>query len=568
MRNPEFTAVTVKQEKGDIEEIKVNIDVDKGSQDSKGVLESHVKTEIPHYGNDNNTTTQVTETEFRNQCSPKLFLLLHKSWEPTTQVQMIRTVIGSQYLPVVKDSRVVFDDSSSETSGNKNTDKEEVTIDHPTDASKPNTENNDVRRTNTLQFPPCAVCGGKASGMHYGVNSCEACKGFFRRYLNRSQEYKCTKGGKCKIINRNRGNCSGCRLQRCLELGMAKENSKLGRYTLARRTLTIQTVNKLERKTATATKPENSTVKEESDRIHSVQFQAKRFVCHPETEAKRIKLDPVFDTKGGLSDALVETLVHSMDEIRPYGPLITCESDVNRALEYHIQRYQKKVESFGEMKSIPKEEYYKLYQEFGVDIDNRMTFLRETAAYIENTIDNYCNFAKNIPNFSRLSFRDQCNLLKSSRCDFFIILMHEGCRSKVFLMHNGVGYHLEEIADKFFSRKLIMTVLDMYKRWQKLFLTRREKAILIALTIVFTDRCNLDDHASVEKIQLSLVDLLRRELDLTDKSTAQRRFLKIIDYLTLMRESSEMYLKEYKLLCKDDIVVEECPMITEFLLED
>ena len=25
-------------------------------------------------------------------------------------------------------------------------------------------------------LPPCRVCGEKASGLHYGVNTCEACK--------------------------------------------------------------------------------------------------------------------------------------------------------------------------------------------------------------------------------------------------------------------------------------------------------------------------------------------------------------------------------------------------------
>ena len=34
---------------------------------------------------------------------------------------------------------------------------------------------NEYRKT-TPMLPPCRVCGEKASGLHYGVNTCEACK--------------------------------------------------------------------------------------------------------------------------------------------------------------------------------------------------------------------------------------------------------------------------------------------------------------------------------------------------------------------------------------------------------
>lgn len=42
-----------------------------------------------------------------------------------------------------------------------------------------------------LKLPPCRICAQPASGFHYGVNSCEACKGFFQRCLNRRKPYKC-----------------------------------------------------------------------------------------------------------------------------------------------------------------------------------------------------------------------------------------------------------------------------------------------------------------------------------------------------------------------------------------
>lgn len=72
-------------------------------------------------------------------------------------------------------------------------------------------------------LPPCRVCGEKASGFHYGVNTCEACKGFFRRSLHRKEEYKCSNEGKCVIELTNRNSCASCRYKKCLSVGMSKD---------------------------------------------------------------------------------------------------------------------------------------------------------------------------------------------------------------------------------------------------------------------------------------------------------------------------------------------------------
>lgn len=97
-----------------------------------------------------------------------------------------------------------------------------------------------------LELPPCKVCNGKASGIHYGVNSCEACKGFFRRYLQRKEPYKCMKDGQCEITDRRRGNCSACRMQRCVMVGMSRDAVRQGRYTLTERTKTIMEVKEIQ----------------------------------------------------------------------------------------------------------------------------------------------------------------------------------------------------------------------------------------------------------------------------------------------------------------------------------
>jgi len=79
------------------------------------------------------------------------------------------------------------------------------------------------------QWVPCKVCGDKASGYHYGVTSCEGCKGFFRRSIQRSLEYKCLRDEKCLVIRLNRNRCQFCRFQKCLAVGMSRESVRYGR---------------------------------------------------------------------------------------------------------------------------------------------------------------------------------------------------------------------------------------------------------------------------------------------------------------------------------------------------
>ncbi|PIC47845.1 hypothetical protein B9Z55_007048 [Caenorhabditis nigoni] len=68
----------------------------------------------------------------------------------------------------------------------------------------------------------CKVCGDKASGLHYGVMSCEGCKGFFRRMKSRESDYECRKERSCEISRENRV-CQYCRYQKCLQVGMTKD---------------------------------------------------------------------------------------------------------------------------------------------------------------------------------------------------------------------------------------------------------------------------------------------------------------------------------------------------------
>ncbi|EAT48623.2 AAEL000327-PA [Aedes aegypti] len=83
--------------------------------------------------------------------------------------------------------------------------------------------------TSSKTFVACKVCGDKASGYHYGVTSCEGCKGFFRRSIQKQIEYRCLRDGKCLVIRLNRNRCQYCRFKKCLAVGMSRDSVRYGR---------------------------------------------------------------------------------------------------------------------------------------------------------------------------------------------------------------------------------------------------------------------------------------------------------------------------------------------------
>uniref|UniRef100_A0AC35TFZ8 Nuclear receptor domain-containing protein n=1 Tax=Rhabditophanes sp. KR3021 TaxID=114890 RepID=A0AC35TFZ8_9BILA len=86
------------------------------------------------------------------------------------------------------------------------------------------------RRSNNNSFSPvdqesCPVCGDKVSGYHYGLLTCESCKGFFKRTVQNKKQYQCSADQNCPVDKTCRKRCPHCRFQKCIFCGMKIEGN-------------------------------------------------------------------------------------------------------------------------------------------------------------------------------------------------------------------------------------------------------------------------------------------------------------------------------------------------------
>ncbi|XP_070199488.1 retinoic acid receptor gamma-like isoform X2 [Littorina saxatilis] len=226
-------------------------------------------------------------------------------------------------------------------------------------------------------LPPCRICLDKASGFHYGLNTCEACKGFFRRSLKRGASYVCTRDGKCDVTGERRNLCGYCRYQKCVSLGMSKTAIKTGRYTHAKRTRDTLEIKKMMR---SETSLEEEDLDCEGIISHVVYHHDKHVICS--TKKPKTFID--------------EQLKKKLDELS-------------------LQK-----ELFGET-GVSSDQHQEFLTVTGMELDNREALMNIHVSNSDRWIRGFIEFAKHVPGFRDLTLADQARLIKYARIEFWFL---------------------------------------------------------------------------------------------------------------------------------------------------
>ncbi|XP_041652532.1 bile acid receptor isoform X4 [Cheilinus undulatus] len=318
----------------------------------------------------------------------------------------------------------------------------------------------------------CVVCGDKASGYHYNALTCEGCKGFFRRSITKNAVYKCKSGGNCEMDMYMRRKCQECRLRKCKEMGM-----------LAECLLTeIQCKSKRLRKNTKASPgPSTGDETEGADNTDSKQV----------TSTTKLSKEKVEITKE--QQTLMKVIVDAYNKHQ-----------------------------------IPQDMAKKLLQE-QYSADENFLLLTEMAT---SQVQVLVEFTKNIPGFLSLDREDQIALLKGSAVEAMFLRSAQVFSRK---MPSGQTEVLEErIRKSGISEEFITPMFNFYKSIGELHMVQEEQALLTTITILTPDRPYVKDQESVERLQETMLDLLRKLCVLQHPQEPQY-FARLLGRLTELR---------------------------------
>ncbi|KAB0398606.1 hypothetical protein E2I00_013851, partial [Balaenoptera physalus] len=375
----------------------------------------------------------------------------------------------------------------------------------------------------------CKVCGDVASGFHYGVHACEGCKGFFRRSIQQNIQYKrCLKNENCSIVRINRNRCQQCRFKKCLSVGMSRDEI----FTYAHDKLGTSPGN-LNANHASGNPPASTPHHWESQGCPPAPNDNNIMAAQRHNEA----LNSLRQAPSSYPPTWPPGPAHhSCHQPNSNGHHL-CPTHVYPAPEGEApanslrQGNSKNVLLACPMNMYPHGRSGRTVQEIWEDFS--MSFTPAVREVVE--------FAKHIPGFRDLSQHDQVTLLKAGTFEVLMVRFASlfNVKDQTVMFLSRTTYSLQELGAMGMG-DLLNAMFDFSEKLNSLALTEEELGLFTAVVLVSADRSGMENSASVEQLQETLLRALRA-LVLKNRPSETSRFTKLLLKLPDLRTLNNMH---------------------------
>nr|XP_054752519.1 peroxisome proliferator-activated receptor gamma-like [Lytechinus pictus] len=388
----------------------------------------------------------------------------------------------------------------------------------PTCRRKPRKERNKGDNPVYSDIIRCQICSDKASGMHYGVYSCEGCKGFFRRTQRLKIDYKpCPYWGQpdgCIVNIGTRNKCQYCRYQKCLVLGMSSAAVRMGRVP----------------------KQEVLKLKEELDEKDNVLHETE------DQKAHRTFVDSLTEQFNAI---VCGTTQQDLDKFW---------KRCSRPFTAHMPSGTYVIEGMQLDKDGPPRE-----------ITSRAEMAQQCFVSMEVIIEKFATFSKQLPEFRRLSSADQLTLFKGAALEVCATLNSSRYYHGVYRFPEINTYIRRDVAENSPFGKVTPYTTEMvfYEMFNDLGLTDKEKAIFCTFLLYTPDREGLVDREVVEHHQEHLAQTLYREVKKNHQGNVYAKLMDVAVALRSLVPDHVERLKQIKMRCNGHLPAELSPLLNE-----
>ncbi|XP_022247854.1 ecdysone-induced protein 78C-like isoform X2 [Limulus polyphemus] len=321
----------------------------------------------------------------------------------------------------------------------------------------------DSNSNTTKSFVPCKVCGDKASGYHYGVTSCEGCKGFFRRSIQKQIEYRCLREGKCLVIRLNRNRCQYCRFKKCLAVGMSRDSVRYGRV------------------------PKRSRERNDESRV----TQAEADQSAKELENKQLAMYDIILT---ISQAHHTNCAYTEEKTR---------SLVRKPAIFNLDEFQPSTTDDNGNGQVTADSLE----------HQKISMWQQFAILVTPSIQRVVEFAKRVPGFLDLTQDDQLILIKLGF--FEVWLVHIARMINTFensVTFSDGSYISRQQMEIMFDNEFVSSVFHFAMNLNNLQLNDTEIGLFSAAVLMTSERVGIYDNKSIDQQQEKLMEALKLQV--------------------------------------------------------